>query len=398
MYIVSFDKVLRMTIHNQYLNLELTSLVCFSDGAIYCVSLSQQTDTSDIVETSFGIDLKQRDLKCVSLYKLQRKHATKTDNQSDNSAASSEDTAKDMYLLVAWVTKDYKHEFYTHLMEFTDDFTWDEDKLWVLYKEYNDQFRMDDTCSTITWLMHGNAVIKMVFDITYGSDYKLDIIMSEGNKEDDMKEPMKIDPKRLVLSLYIFIMLIYTVRLTIPPSFKLNIHNQCTNVDLVSPTYFISEELEFHKPPNYNVCTNDIMRFVFIIKWSRESYGVLIYKLQRKQPNEYAKINEDTSNATYLLVVWEVSESKELCADILLVEHSKGFDWGKDILEELYCKNSSRFRLCPDSVTEKWSLNDNIALITTFKIMDEDHTLDITVSEAERYDGMRMPACIELER
>jgi hypothetical protein len=209
---------------------------------------------------------------------------------------------------------------------------------------------------------------------------------------------MKINPKRLVLSLLMLIILMYVVRLNIRPSFKLNIHNQCSNVDLVLPIHITGDELECHRPPNYKVCASGTMESAFIIKWDRASYGILIYKLQKKQPHEDTETNEDTSSVTHLLVVWEISGSKKLCTDVLLVEHDKGFDWGKDDLEELYHKNSHRFRLWPNSVTEIWSLDDEVALMTTFKMMNRDYILDITISEVEKDNDTRMPVHINLER
>jgi hypothetical protein len=194
-YTISFDKVLNIAICNQYPSLELTSSVYFSDGTTYCVSPSQQTDTGNTIVTSFGIDSKQKDLKCVSLYKLQKKHATKTDNQPNSSVASIESTTTDIYLLVAWITKDYDHNFCVCLIEFTNDFVWDEDKLWALYREYNNQFYMSYEPRII---MHNNAVMKMKIHAIYGSDYKLDIVLSEGTEEYDMKELIRINPKRLV--------------------------------------------------------------------------------------------------------------------------------------------------------------------------------------------------------
>jgi hypothetical protein len=37
----------------------------------------------------------------------------------------------------------------------------------------------------------------MKFDITYGPDYKLDIILSKGTGEYNIEEPIKIDPKKV---------------------------------------------------------------------------------------------------------------------------------------------------------------------------------------------------------
>jgi hypothetical protein len=240
--------------------------------------------------------------------------------------------------------------------------------------------------------------MNMNLDVTYGSDYKLDIALSEGTKKYGMKEPMKIDPKRLVLSLLMLSILIYAARLNIRPSFKLNIRNQCLNVDLVFPTYITSEELDCHRPPNYEVYAGDTMRSGFIITSDDASYGALMYELQRNQSHESTEISEDISSTIHLLVVWEISESEELCADVLLVEHDEGIDWDKYDLEEVYRKNSSRFRLCLDSTIETWLLDDNTVLMTTFEIMNRSHILDITITEVERDNNTRMPAHIDLER
>jgi hypothetical protein len=93
---------------------------------------------------------------------------------------------------------------------------------------------------------------------------------------------------------------------------KVNIHNQCSNAYLISPTYITSYELECHRPPDYKVHAEDKMRSGFIIKWDYESYGVLIYKLQRRRSHEFTEINEDTSDAAHILLVWKIFESKEL--------------------------------------------------------------------------------------
>jgi hypothetical protein len=172
--------------------------------------------------------------------------------------------------------------------------------------------------------MYDNVTMKTKRDVRYGSDYKLNIVISEGNGKHFMKKPMKIDLKRLVLSSPMLITLIYAVRPTIKPSFKLNIHHQCLDVNLVSPTYITDDELECHRPPDYKVCAGNAMRFGFISGMlDNVSYGVLIYKLQRKQKHESAEISKDTSSAACLLVVWRIFEYKELCADALLIRHDK---------------------------------------------------------------------------
>jgi hypothetical protein len=73
--------------------------------------------------------------------------------------------------------------------------------------------------------MDEGAVMKTRRGITYGSNCKLDIIISEGNREHDMEEPIRINPERLVLSFPMLIVLIYAVSFPIELSAKLNIHN-----------------------------------------------------------------------------------------------------------------------------------------------------------------------------
>jgi hypothetical protein len=303
MYTVSLEKkVLHVIIHNQYLNLELTSLVYFSDGTTCYISPSQQANTETIMEASFEIDPKQKDFKGALLYKLQRESVTIIDNHPDSSITSIENTETNMYFLVAWEVKDMDRNFYTCLIECTDDFTWDEDKLWALYKEYNNQFHENYESTIATWLIHDDAVMKTRREMTIGSVYKLDIFISEEPGKGFMFKPIEIDPKRLVLSLPVTIALIYAVRLRIQPSVKLNIHNQCLNIDFVSPTYATDSDSECHRLPYRNVCAGDTKRSSYIVKSEDDGSGALIYKLQRKRMHESTDIVEDTSSGIYLLV------------------------------------------------------------------------------------------------
>jgi hypothetical protein len=396
---ISFTKeALNITIHNQYPGLELTFPVYFSNGTTCHVSPNQQTSTGTTMEASLGIDSTQEDFKCALLYKLLIKYASRTDDQPNSNTASIDDTAANMYLLVVWDVKDYEHRFYVCLIECINDFTWSEDKLWALYCEYNGRLYEDYKSNLITWSMYGGAVMETRLDVAYEPDYKLSIVISEESGKYNMKDPIKVDPKRLVLSLSMLTVLIYRVSLTTESSFKLNVQNQCLNVDLMSPTYVTGDGLECYRSPEHKVYSGDTMRSSFIIKLSNESNGALVYKLQRKQLYESTEISEDTSSVVHLLVVWEISESGKLYADALLVEHEEGFDWCKDDLKELYSKNINRFRLCPDSATETWLMDDNVAMMMTFKIMNSDCILDIVISDVERDDNTRIPIHIDLKR
>jgi hypothetical protein len=204
----------------------------------------------------------------------------------------------------------------------------------------------------------------------------------------------------------------YAVSLSINSTFKLNIHNQCSNVDLVSPTYVTDYELKCYRPPGYKVYAGDTMRSAFIVDKDyfilhkhdselgsgNESCGVLIYKLQRGKFHGSIESSEDTSSVAHLLVIWKVSRFRKLYADVLLVEHDKRLDWNKHNLRTLYYENIDRFRSCSDSATETWLLNDSAAWMTTLEIMNEGCILDITISEVERDNNTMLPAHIDLMR
>jgi hypothetical protein len=198
---------LNITIHNQYPNLELVSPVYCSINTACCVPPSQQVDTGTITETNFRIRPNSAPFEGALLYKLQRNHANRTDNQPNTSTTSIKDTATSIYLLISWCYyRPYK--FYAFLIECNNDFTWDEDKLWASRQKYISELHQKHVPITMTWLIYDDAVMKTKLEMTYESNYKLDIIISEGAEKYNTKDPMKIDPKRSVLSLSMLIVLI----------------------------------------------------------------------------------------------------------------------------------------------------------------------------------------------
>jgi hypothetical protein len=213
MCIVSFYKeALNITIHNQCPKLELLSLVYFCDGTACHVPPIQQIGTDKKMEASFGINSKQQVVQAAFLYKLQKDHLSRlplemrrkitegTDNQLDSSATSTNDTTPNIYLLVACYIGWHEYGFYACLIECANDYTWDENKLWVFYREYRKEICKNCKDKINTWLMNDGTLIKTKLDVSYGSDYKLNIVISEGTRIYNMKKPLQFDLKRLVLS------------------------------------------------------------------------------------------------------------------------------------------------------------------------------------------------------
>jgi hypothetical protein len=203
----------------------------------------------------------------------------------------------------------------------------------------------------------------------------------------------------LVTSHYIYL-LIQIISVVSQSIMKVYIHNQCSNVDLVSPTYINGDGLKCYRPPDYKVCTGDTMRLGFIIKSDSMSYGALIYKLQRRQSHESTEICEDASSATQLLVVWESSKFEGSHVNVLLVEYEKRFSWNEDELGNLYNKNRSWFKKYSGTISDTWFLDDNMTLKTTFRVVGLKgiHELIISISEIEG-DGYAMrPLRLNIER
>jgi hypothetical protein len=368
MHTVSFDKVLNITIFNQYTGLRLTSPVYYSNGTACHMSPNQQTDNGTIMEASFGACLDRKLFKGALLYKLQRKHTDRTDNQSNSGIAFTEDTSTNIHLVISWDYR-FNYKFYVCLIECTNDFTLDEDKLWAWYREHIYELHKKYKSKVNTWLIYDGTIMKTKLDITYGLSYKLDIVISEGAEKYNMIEPMKVDPKRLVLSLLMLVVLIYAVSLLIPSSLKLNIHNQCLNVSLAYPVYVTGDGLKCHRPPDYKVCAGDTVRSGFMIKkYSNESYGVLIYRLQRKQAHKSTEISEDTSSAAHLLVLWVIHKFNRSHTNVLLVEHEKEFIWIEDDLRKLYTRSHNHLMKYDSTTRDTWIMDDNMMFKTSLKV------------------------------
>jgi hypothetical protein len=393
-----YKRALNITIRNLYPDLDLTSPVYCNNGALCYVPPRQQIHTGSTMKASFGMVIMQYNFEGALLYKLQRRHATRTYNQPNSSVAYTKDTATNIHLLVVLDVKDHPPKFSACLIEYADYFTWDEDKLWALYKKYRNRFHTNYKSSIITWLMNDGTVVETKLDATHRFDYKLNIVLSEGIREHNTRRPMEVDPKRSVLSLLMLIVLMYAIRFFVRPSVKLNIYNQCANVDLVSPTYITGYRSACLRPPDYKVCASDATRSSFIIKENNEADGVLIYRLQRRQPRESTETSENASNAVQLLVIWKLLVSKKLDSIVLLVEHDKRFDWDKDDLMGLRFKNMSWLRRSNDPPTKIWLLSDNVALMTTSEMMHKDGMLNITISEVERDTSTIIPPYIEPKR
>jgi hypothetical protein len=117
---------------------------------------------------------------------------------------------------------------------------------------------------------------------------------------------------------------------------ELLIHNQCPDIELISPVYAGNGPI-CHLSPNWRVDINSTMQAGFNIHSSwKVPISILMYELKNtKQFNKDAISIEDETTCTRLVMIWEVNSSKEFCVVSCLIENDKGHIWDRNNLVKL---------------------------------------------------------------
>jgi hypothetical protein len=188
----------------------------------------------------------------------------------------------------------------------------------------------------------------------------------------------------------------------------LNIHNQCSNVKLISPIYF-GNGVVYPKLSDQQIDIDTEMKTCFTINTiQNELKGTMLFKLQRKEnrfsiylSNIFKRqgYSNDEAKCIQMFIAWKVKNSK-LFLYVALVKHLKEFTWNEDKLRNLYYKNHSWLKEYNNTRSDAWLMDDNIVLKTTFNTRDLKNIpeLSISISEEEKNDGAMRPLCIHLER
>jgi hypothetical protein len=185
------------------------------------------------------------------------------------------------------------------------------------------------------------------------------------------------------------------VSLVLQSPVSLNIHNQCQDINLTSPVYFIHGG-KWHVVPDQEIDVDAIMRSRLEFDSGQDILeGILVYKIQR----QHAKSDEfvqDKSKNIQLLVAWHAEHTKGLHVRALLIEHDKEFNWDEDKLRELHQKCWCPLDAWANPTGSNWKLDDATMLTTTIKVMNGDYRWDISISEEG--DGIERPLWIDAER
>jgi hypothetical protein len=174
-----------------------------------------------------------------------------------------------------------------------------------------------------------------------------------------------------------FSVLICIVSLTLQSPVLLNIHNQCKDINLTSPVYFIHGG-RWPIAPDQEIVVNAVMQN---IKFDAEQdllEGALVYRIQRR----HVESAQDESKHIWLLIAWNGGyvNGSDVCA--LLIEHNKRL--GEDRLKKLYQKRWPLLKERANATGGSWTLNDTTKLATTIKVTNRGYRWDIFISEERK--------------
>jgi hypothetical protein len=182
-----------------------------------------------------------------------------------------------------------------------------------------------------------------------------------------------------------------------PPSkVELTIHHQFPGTELVSPVY-ASKGATCYLSPDQSVDIGSTAQVGFNINLSQsESIGALMYKLQRKNTNEF---DGDEAACIQFVIIWKVDDSKEFCVASFLIEHDKGCAWDRDGLMKL-AEHYSAFNIQHGPVEETWLMHDNTVLMTSLSVTHEEECceLEMTISETSIKDDTQRLLYIDMDR
>jgi hypothetical protein len=188
--------------------------------------------------------------------------------------------------------------------------------------------------------------------------------------------------------------------------FPVIIHNQRSDFELVSSTYFGHNAI-WIRSPDQKVDANTVARAIFGRDVSKlEFMTALLYKLQRKkrlESNDQSNVDntsaEGSSTSLQLLVIWGTDRSYRHSTYTLLIKHSNTIVWNEDELKKLhsaYCASfGTMFQVEPFCFAKyTWLLDDAPVLMTTLELGKVSRAIEITISEGIRKDDTKAPLCI----
>jgi hypothetical protein len=378
---LALHKTMVMTVYNQYPGIELVSPIYFCNRGTCYEYPVKRTGTDAMMKIDFRFDPTQDEPGGILIYEMQRKGNARSDHQSSQVI---ENALKMIRLLIIWKMKrSGRPKVNTILVEYDNEFVLNEDKLVQLYN------KMDIISSNYyksTWFICDHVVLGAKYEVVRKEGLELNITISQGIENQNIIKPMWIDSKRQVSSLIVICpMLIYIASLTLQSVMNVVIHNQCTNIELTSPVYFIKDEKCHIKFPQ-QVNSKLIIRTSFVTGMHQSTFGgALLYHLQRK---------ENTSMSAQLFIIWGFKFDR-IYLHTWFIEQS-AFAWRKDELKRLYHIYHSQYDI--DANTREWLLNDHTRLETECETSHGGFQMEISVTEKAYLPQPRKPIWMDANR
>jgi hypothetical protein len=170
-----------------------------------------------------------------------------------------------------------------------------------------------------------------------------------------------------------------------PSKVKIIIYHRFPGIELVSPVY-AGTGIECYLSPDQRVDVGFFTQASFNLTqgWST---GVLIYKLQKKNIDEF---NETT--CIQLVIKWKVDRFEPFYIKSFLIEHDKGCVWDRATLMKL-AKHDKLTDIQHHLIEKTWLMHDNTVLMTRENATCEEecYKLEMTISETSiRNDTRRL--------
>jgi hypothetical protein len=204
-------------------------------------------------------------------------------------------------------------------------------------------------------------------------------------------------------------MLICAVSLILYGIMDVVVHNQYSDIELISPVYFCNRGT-YDEYPIEKKDVSTMMRIGFSFGLDKLPGGILMYEVQGSgntksdcQPSTDTTSTEAvevTSKMMRLLVVWKIEHFGEPSVYIVLVEHDKELVLnGEDKLAQLYDKVNDQFSRCYSFSESTWLVCDNTVLKATYEIVQkESFELNIAISKGTKDKYTKSALWIDSER
>jgi hypothetical protein len=154
-YIVSLtlQSTVDMIVDNRCTNIKLTSPIYFIKDAACPIQFPQQVNSESTMKVSFKTDIDQATFGGALLYHLQKR-----EDESGDWSDTDEDESISIKLLVIWGCKSDCFYSRAYIILHESTFTWNEEKLKMLYNLYNSQYQL--CTKTGEWWLHVDLMLK----------------------------------------------------------------------------------------------------------------------------------------------------------------------------------------------------------------------------------------------